>query len=186
MDITNKNRIHGTLFEQNITPISDAAIEVLHQLKQVLSELNENDFLQPIPMLHHATLSQHVRHVLEFFISLQKGWERGTVNYDQRQRSQELENSLPASLSKIEAIIEFIRIIPLQQSLLLVMNLPDEKTSTQIPTNFARELVYNLEHAIHHMAIIKIGLSVQCPYLKVPASFGVAKSTLKHQRQLRL
>jgi hypothetical protein len=40
--------------------------------------------------------------------------------------------------------------------------------------------VYNVEHAIHHMALIKVGLKEVCPAVKIPADFGVAVSTVKY------
>ena len=55
-----------------------------------------------------------------------------------------------------------------------------------IDSSFTRELVYNIEHAIHHMALIKVGLNEICPHVKVDSSYGVAVSTLRHQREVEL
>jgi hypothetical protein len=45
----------------------------------------------------------------------------------------------------------------------------------------ARELLYNLEHAIHHMALIQVAVRQAFPALTLPAHFGVAYSTVQHQ-----
>ena len=49
-----------------------------------------------------------------------------------------------------------------------------------IPTNYQREALYNLEHTIHHMALIRVGIN-EVSTLQVPQEFGVAASTIKHQ-----
>lgn len=46
-----------------------------------------------------------------------------------------------------------------------------------IPTNYFREIAYNLEHAIHHMAPIKIGIH-EVADLVLPAGYGVASLPL--------
>ena len=60
----------------------------------------------------------------------------------------------------------------------LAKNLSDE--SLKVPTNEERELVYNIEHAIHHMAIIRIGIENDFPHAHLPDKFGFAYSTIKH------
>ena len=53
----------------------------------------------------------------------------------------------------------------------------------RVASNFERELVYNIEHAIHHMALIKIGIKEVAPQLQLPEGFGVANSTIRHKKQ---
>jgi hypothetical protein len=50
-------------------------------------------------------------------------------------------------------------------------------------TNFYREIAYNLEHTIHHMALIKVGVREVNADLVIPESFGVAASTIKHRKE---
>jgi hypothetical protein len=53
----------------------------------------------------------------------------------------------------------------------------------KVPTNFLRELVYNIEHAVHHMALIRIGVREVAPHITLPPDFGVAASTIRHQQK---
>ena len=51
-----------------------------------------------------------------------------------------------------------------------------------IASTIGRELIYNIEHTIHHLAIVKIALKATVPSISLPAHFGVAPSTI-HFRQ---
>ena len=57
----------------------------------------------------------------------------------------------------------------------------DSENKTAIKTSFYRELAYNLEHSIHHQALIKIGLSAMGLSYLVDSDFGVAPATIKCQ-----
>jgi hypothetical protein len=59
---------------------------------------------------------------------------------------------------------------------------PDAPELT-VKSSYHREIVYNLEHAIHHMAIIKIGIS-QSTNVTLPDDFGVAPATIRHRKSV--
>ena len=52
----------------------------------------------------------------------------------------------------------------------------------KIETNYYREILYNLEHTIHHMALIRVGLG-EIGRILVDEDFGVAPSTIKFRQQ---
>jgi hypothetical protein len=45
-------------------------------------------------------------------------------------------------------------------------------------------LVYNIEHAVHHMAIMKIGIREVADYINLPDNFGIAVSTLRYRETM--
>jgi hypothetical protein len=51
-----------------------------------------------------------------------------------------------------------------------------------LATNYYREIAYNLEHTIHHMALMRIGIQ-EVSDISLSEDFGVASSTIKHRKQ---
>jgi uncharacterized damage-inducible protein DinB len=174
--------IVNLLQKPNIMTAPKTAIAVLQQLKDVVNQLTDSQFTQPIEALGKASLAQHLRHTLEFFKCLQDGCKNGWVNYDNRQHNKELENNRALALALIEELQNKIseqnnyHTISLEVSYGL-----KEIESEVVPTSYIRELIYNIEHAIHHMAIFKIGLREVAPEINLPPDFGVASSTLRYQ-----
>ena len=46
----------------------------------------------------------------------------------------------------------------------------------------AREITYNIEHIVHHMALVKIGIKEACRNVILPEEFGIAVSTIKYHK----
>lgn len=161
--------------------LSQAANNILNQLSGVVSQITEDDFCKPSHSLN-ATVGQHLRHTLEFFICLEQGYGDGVVNYDKRIHNKAMENDRFIALNTIQQIQEFINANQGGKILKLEVGyLPDSEECETITTNYMRELVYNIEHAVHHMAIMKIGIREVADYITLPADFGIAVSTLRYK-----
>lgn len=167
-----------------IMELKTAVKNVMGQLSNVIEQISDDDFKTPVPSLNNSTLGQHVRHTLEFFICLMDGYSEGYVNYDKRNHDKKIESDRILSSAVIERILEFIEMKGEDKEFILEASYNTEAdTSQKVKSTFYRELAYNIEHAVHHMAIIKIGLKELCPYVKVPEGFGVAVSTIKYQKR---
>lgn len=154
----------------------EKAIEYkLRELQELLSLLDPKEFTSSDPALENASLGQHFRHIIELFECLVNGYDIGLVDYDKRQRALILENDRFAGISKLEEIISKIG---RPDKVLELTALADAENSMSMPTNYHRELLYNLEHLIHHEAIMKAGLK-KCPNIRLPEFFGYAPSTIK-------
>lgn len=162
--------------------LSDACTIILNQLSEVIRQLEETDYTRPSGALSTATIGQHTRHTLEFFFCLEKGFKKGVVNYDKRAHDKLIESDKFLALNAIDQIREFILRQKRDQLLKLEVGYErDSETYITIETNYFRELTYNIEHAVHHMAIMKIGLREVAPYVNFPSDFGIAISTVRHQ-----
>jgi hypothetical protein len=165
--------------------LTDVSCRILEQLADVTRQLDSTDFTRPVRTLSQATIGQHVRHTLEFFQCLERGLPKGIVNYDERDHNEMLQENRELALDVIDEISAFLR--GRDGNVALSLEVGYERTSDKtemVPSNYYRELSYNIEHAVHHMALIKIGLREVAPHVTIPPDFGVAVSTLRHQEAM--
>lgn len=161
-----------------------AAIRILDQLSSLVKSLNDKEYTASLKVLNGATIGQHVRHTLEFFICMKNGVEVGVINYDKRDHDKAIENDRFITISKIEEACAFVNSEQENKALTLELSYGEtDESECKIQSNFSRELAYNIEHGVHHMAIIKIAALAVHPDLCLPEDFGVAISTIRYQRQ---
>jgi len=170
-----------------MTQLSQACLTILSQLENALSQISESDFSKPSHVLSNSTMGQHVRHTLEFFICLESGFEEGIVNYDRRAHDKLIENDKFIALASIQRIKDFVSNQNQDQALKLEVGYEKNNDDcVTIETNYFRELTYNIEHAVHHMAIMKIGIREVADYIILPPDFGIAVSTMRHKETLQV
>jgi len=152
---------------------------LLAQIGTMLETLSDEQYKRNLPVLSGASLGGHVRHVIEFFIELDRGYRTGDVNYDARCRDKAIEQHREVALATLRHIAGALA--RENKALLLTTVTEAADTGFQVATNYERELVYNLEHAVHHMALMKIGVR-SLAEMQLPESFGVASSTLRYRQ----
>lgn len=155
---------------------------ILSQLALLVNQIEENDFCKPCPSLGNSSIGQHLRHTLEFFLCLESGCESGLVNYDNRAHDKLIERDKYIAASTLSRIQDFIALRQNDFNLKLEVSYDLNGDETQVmETNYFRELTYNIEHAVHHMAIMKIGIREVAGYIKLPQDFGIAASTIRYK-----
>ena len=164
--------------------IRSSSIRILQQLSDVLVRISDEDFVTPVNSLNKSTIGQHTRHTLEFFLCLQEGYNAGEVNYDERSHDRTIETNRILAIDLIARLTSWIENSPGNKAFLLKVAYDAKGHDIQtVESSFDRELIYNIEHAIHHMALIKVGLKEVCPMVIPDRSFGVAVSTIRYQEQ---
>lgn len=160
-----------------------ACTHILNQLEDVVRQMDEKDYCVPSHLLSHSSVGQHLRHTVEFFLCLEQGFAKGLVNYDKRAHDKLIETDKFIALAAIARIKEFVANQRTDQPLELEVGYEKaDDTVVTISTNYFRELTYNIEHAVHHMAIMKIGIKEVASYVNLPADFGVAVSTVRYRQ----
>ena len=150
------------------------------QLTDMLDQLSDAQFTQPSKTLFGATVGQHVRHIIELFICLEKGYPTGRVSYDKRNRDRRIETDPGFAKDLLFGIAH--NLDKADKRLLLECSSDTQSDeSVWIETNYHRELLYNLEHTVHHMALIRVGVN-DISAVEVPQEFGVAAATIKYQK----
>jgi hypothetical protein len=160
--------------------LQNAVNEIFTQLSQSIRLLDAAEYRQPSQRLFNATIGQHVRHIIELFQCLHRGYEAGVVNYDKRERNLLLEQDKNFALEQLVLLFNDMERANKQ---LVLQAIYDEHSSEPelIPTNYLREVAYNLEHTIHHMALIRVGIN-EVSDLQLPENYGVASSTTKYKK----
>jgi hypothetical protein len=122
-----------------------------------------------------------VRHIIELFQCLEKGYDLGVVDYEKRKRDKEIETDKALACSLLLEISGSLHKVNIDLQLTASYDDPVSEPVV-MTTNYYREIAYNLEHTIHHMALIRVGIT-EVSDLAMPEEFGVASSTIKHRRQ---
>ena len=150
----------------------------LEELKMVLAQLSNNDYSLPILFLGNASIGEHTRHIIEMFQCLLSSYETGLLNYDNRLRNNLIETNAKFAIQNIDEII--FSIDKNNKKINLNQLLFDQNITLE--SNYFRELLYNLEHCIHHQALIKVAL-FQFENIQIVENFGIAPSTIKHRKE---
>ncbi len=146
-------------------------IDLLHQL-------TNEDLTLPFLELSNATIGEHMRHIIEHLGALLNHYESGCINYDKRKRNIIFQSNTKEAIKILEKYRS--ELDKPNKSLFLEHNCFSDKE--MLETNYFRELLYNLEHSIHHQALIKVAL-YRLPHIKIVNSFGIAPSTLEYRKQ---
>jgi hypothetical protein len=154
---------------------------VFVQLSESLNQLSDAEYSQPSNILFNATIGQHVRHIIELFLCLDKGYDEGVVNYEKRKRDYRIETDKNFAAGLLKDIYNRLS-RPNKDIVLEAEDYGDTAEVVAIPSNYYREIAYNLEHTIHHMALIRVGIN-EVSAITLPDEFGVAYSTIKFRRQ---
>lgn len=155
-------------------------IEIIDQLVDLLNDIDLDVYKDGLRPLHYTTIGQHVRHITEFYLCLLKGYEDGTVDYDARERNIRIEIDKDFTVDILEKTKQKLNIQTLDRPLILKSKFGGDD-AIDISSSFFRELTYLIEHTIHHLAIIKIGLNESYPEIIIPKNFGIAHSTIRYR-----
>ena len=161
--------------------LQQAVNNVFVQLADTLQQLSQDEYIKPCNTLFNNTIGQHVRHIIELFQCLENGYDVNLVNYEKRKRDIEIETDKELAGRSLQDIYAKLS-RPNKELLLEAAYDEHSQDPITIPTNYYREIAYNLEHTIHHMALIRVGIN-EVAQIELPEDFGVASSTVKYRKQ---
>lgn len=150
----------------------------LNELVDLLVQIPDSEYAKPCVLLSNATIGEHTRHIIEMFQCLGNSYDSGIVNYDKRPRNKLIQTNTDFAINQIRAIRNSMekanKKIELQQMV--------DGEELRIESNYYRELLYNLEHCIHHQALMKVAI-LQYETISIDKNFGVARSTIEYRNQ---
>lgn len=163
-----------------------SVIETLDQGEALLSQITDEAYARKLPAAFNAAIGGHYRHCLDHFRSLLDAAEARDLNYDHRERGTLIENDRFAALNATRELRDGYRELAefcLGRELRVTCKTSYATAGSQAsPSTVGREIMYVVAHAVHHYALIGIMCGMQG--VALPAGFGIAPSTLKHQAEL--
>lgn len=150
----------------------------LNELIDLLNQLSQKEYSNSCTELSNATIGEHTRHIIEMFQCLENQYDLGIVNYDKRERNTRIQTDTTFAIENIVLIQQ--NLDKKNKNIELLQIIDGEEI--RIESNYFRELLYNLEHCIHHQALIKVAI-LQCETVIIDANFGVARSTIEYRNQ---
>lgn len=153
----------------------------LGYLSNLLLLLNDEQYNHKIEYLGNATIGGHTRHIIELLQCAINGYNIDEVDYFNRTRNLALEEDRLMAQETLQELTDSVR-FP-DKKLNMRIEMPDGSDKSFVSTTYFREIVYNTEHAIHHLALIKVALMAM--KLNVTdKDFGMAYSTIKYKASL--
>ena len=156
-----------------------ASQTILNQVKQLVEQLSDEEYRQMLDVFSGATVGQHMRHIIEFYECVLNCGIVEVVNYDLRQRNLTLEVSTSAAGLAIDNLLLKLEDGFADRKIIVEGVLGGALNKVESTT--MRELLYAIEHAVHHMAILKIGIITTFTHVKLAPHFGVAESTIRYK-----
>ncbi|MBE0653179.1 MAG: DinB family protein [Bacteroidales bacterium] len=158
------------------------AKENLEQLHDLLLKIPSEVYTGKPEVLYGASIGQHIRHILEFYMLLISGSVEGLVSYDKRKRDLRIETEREYAKAIIQKIINGLDLLSENDPVVFEGDFTGDNTgNNSINSSVGRELAYCIEHSIHHQALIKAGLIAMGMPALTNEQFGVAYSTIRYR-----
>lgn len=159
-------------------------IDCLERMGRLIRRLSDEQYVaSQAPCA--SGVGAHVRHILDHYDALIRGLESGSVDYDARQRCKNTECNRSTALERIDAMrktLSALTVRTLPQSLSVCMDCGSAaSTRLATPSTALRELQFLVSHTVHHDALIAAAVSAM--NVEPELGYGIAPSTLRHQRR---
>ncbi|MEO6669569.1 MAG: hypothetical protein ABIN36_08860 [Ferruginibacter sp.] len=151
--------------------------EQLKSLEELLLVLDDDQYNQKIDYLGNASIGGHSRHIIELLKCACNGYQYGVVDYFNRTRNLSIETD--RSIAIHELCILKTKMVQADKQMGLITDCDEKSFGNIVNTTYFREIVYNTEHTIHHLALIKVALREMKLEL-AGGDFGLAYSTAKY------
>jgi len=129
-------------------------------------------------------LGKHIRHIVDHVLAFKAAQASGLLDYDRRNRGSDIETDWTAARQFLDSVREWLSQGEGQCVPLRVKSEIDCQASVSelFESNSDRELLYLINHTIHHIAFMRL-LMEQEGY-QLPEHIGLAPSTASYLREM--
>jgi uncharacterized damage-inducible protein DinB len=150
----------------------------LESLREVITTL-PRDLYNAAPSRASGSIGGHVRHCLDHVRALVAARGAADLTYDARLRGTAIETEPWAAVDEIDRLtleVEDLTVRATEDRVRLNGLTHRSGAAVEVQTTIGRELMFLVQHTLHHAAIIAILLEQRG--VRVPPDFGYAPSTL--------
>ncbi len=158
----------------------------LKQMQIILKAVHQKQIESQQEIYKSVGIGKHLRHIVDHYLALISGLDSGLVNYNHRNRDSEIEGNLFLASEKIADVILWLSNLEEENKSLDVFSEIDcdEFINQKFESNRDRELLYLINHTIHHAAFAK--LMLKNLDVELPDKIGIAPCTASHIREEQL
>lgn len=162
----------------------EAAAELIDQIIDTIKVLDPGEYSRALNVYNGSSLGKHFRHIFDFFSLLCTQNQSGCVDYCRRQRDHRIETEQEYAIEQFDHLKQ--ELAKLKESDIVTVYADFELkdgSRTKVASSIGREIMYGYDHAVHHLAIIKIGIQAMKPDIKLNKQLGVAASTIRYENE---
>jgi hypothetical protein len=154
-----------------------------NQLSSLLQRLDTQFYTKPLVVFNGSTVGQHFRHILDFYTCLAEGLNEDLIDYSKRERNIKIEKDKLFAQASIEKILEQVCSFDESKNIQVKADFSTHTADDRplVTSSIGRELMFAYDHAVHHLAIIKIGIQAALPDFEIEEELGVAPATVKYR-----
>lgn len=129
----------------------------------------------------YQAIGPQLRHCLDHFRCFLRGIDSGLVDYDARERDENLERDPTRFLNALDEVVGRVKSVDpgLGRTLAMRQEAAPGGNSRTVDTTVERELLFLSSHTIHHLAIMT--LLARREGVEVSRDLGMAFSTASHE-----
>ena len=160
-----------------------AAREMVQQIDDLIEKIPDADYQRPLPIFNGSSLGQHFRHILNFYECVLQVKDGDTIDYAKRNRDLMVETNPVYARTSFSQLLQGLTLLKETDPVQVKgdFNVNGEAVSSVL-SSIGRELMYAFDHAVHHLAIIRIGLRDLEMESIMGSNQGVAPSTTRHRK----
>jgi len=155
----------------------------LEQINDILVELERMPGQLADNVYREANIGQHMRHVFDHMLAIKLAIAEGLVDYDKRDRGNEVETDRLMASQQLSLLRLWIQTEDFDNHKVAVVSEIDCENTQRMrfDSNLNREILYVINHTIHHAAHIKLVLAQFG--INLPEHIGIAPGTASFNRQ---
>ena len=162
--------------------INQSIVDALSQFKDLLELCNEKQYIQTNEF-GSSSIGKHVRHVLDHCHVFVKSYESALLDYNERRRNTEVEKNIELAKEEVLYFIQWFSEKEITQDELDIKTEVSfsETNNVLMKSNYQRELIYIINHTVHHAAYASLVLKT-LGISAIPEKIGLASSTASYIR----